>query len=384
MPLFLILFIFLANNVFCCDFSEFDRYQYRLSFEEVSFKIAAYLEKDPDSQHFYKLTSNALYIGDWENCQLDYVLHFAKASEPRQPSIMYKSLHGLKVAIDPGHFGGIFAKLEERYIEIPAEKTKNGHAIYFCEGDLTYMTALALKRLLEAEGALVLLTRTGIGQGAIAEDFFSWLEQRPHLKDSVFSLSELFRGYYNSEDLRKRANKINDFSPDITVVVHYNAHLTDKEKKAKSSFTQCNYNLAFIPGAFGFKELQDERDRYEFLRLLVTDNIEESLRLSRCIVNQFVTQLKVPLIAREEKTSYTDKVCIRQESGIYCRNLALTRLVHSPICYGETLVQNNEEEAYRLSTCDTMIDGIPCPKRVEEVAKAYFEGIKQYFINDLV
>ncbi len=42
--------------------------------------------------------------------------------------------------------------------------------------DLTYLTALELKRLLEAEGAVVMVTRPGIGQGALKENFYEWRE----------------------------------------------------------------------------------------------------------------------------------------------------------------------------------------------------------------
>ena len=147
------------------------------------------------------------------------------------------------------------------------------------------------------------------------------------------------------------------------------------------SAPQSNYNLAFIPGAFCKGELDQPQDRYEFLRLLLTDDLDRSLQLSQHIIAQFVAKLQVPLISPKEKTSYTQSSCLIQSPGIYCRNLALTRLVHSPICYGETLIQNHIEEAFLLGAEDDYILGIPCSKRVLEVAEAYFEGIKSYFAS---
>jgi N-acetylmuramoyl-L-alanine amidase len=375
-----IFFTIFCSYLFSWDFSDFDVYQNRFTFQEIERKIIKYLEKDPAIQKFYQLTPDALHIGDLEQQQIDYILHLRTQDLISSDSCSsFTNLMGAKIAIDPGHFGGIYAELEERYIAISQEKTKNGQAIWFCEGDLTYLTALALKCLLEQEGAEVMMTRAGFGKGAIEEDFSSWLQKHPGIEEQFSSLSKCFRSCYNKEDLQIRAEKINAFSPDITVVIHYNAHLTDSEKKAHSIFSQTNYNLAFIPGAFCAEELKEKRDRYEFLRLLVTDHIEESTELSRHILTQFVEQLEVPLIAQDEKTSYTDSVCLFQEEGIYCRNLLLTRLVHTPICYGETLVQNNEEEVYRLSSEDGRIMGVVCPKRIEQVAEAYFEGIKQYY-----
>jgi N-acetylmuramoyl-L-alanine amidase len=373
-------FVFMTQILLSVDFHDFDTYQWKLNNKEIERKLKTYLEKDQAIRRFYYLTPEALYIGDLAHQQVDYVLHLnATLPISCDKHKTCTSLKNVKIAIDPGHFGGRFAVLEERYVDVPAEKTKDNQPICFHEGDLTYLTAVELQRLLEAEGALVLITRPGIGLGAITEGFFEWIEKHRDLLESGLSLSKIFRNYYNKEDLIKRAAKINFFSPEITVVIHYNAHLTDEEKKQQAIFTQSNYNLAFIPGAFGADELTSVNDRYEFLRLIVSDQIDESLKLSQCIVTEFVKKLDVPLIAENEKTSYTDAFCLIQKPGIYCRNLALTRLVHSPVCYGETLIQNNQNEVYRLSQHDTSIAGIACSKRIKEVAQAYFEGIRTYF-----
>jgi N-acetylmuramoyl-L-alanine amidase len=357
----LISFLTISQRVFCIDFHDFDQYQYRLTEEEVRHKINKYLEKDRAISKYYRLTSEALYLGNLTNEEVDYILYFG--SQEARSTKLPSSLKNARIAIDPGHFGGQFAELEKRYIKIPAEKTKDQQSIHFYEGDLTYLTSLRLKELLEDEGALVLITRLGMGQGAT---------QASSGKGSSF------RKFQNRADLIARSEKINAFSPDITIVIHYNAHLREDEKINKSLLTKSNYNLAFIPGAFCAGELSHDTDRYEFLRLIVTNTIEQSLRLSEHIVTQFVSQLQVPLIDKEEKTYYTDTSCLIQKTGIYCRNLAMTRRVHSPVCYGETLIQNNFEEVYRLASKNSSIAGIPCSERIMEVAQAYFEGIKSY------
>lgn len=371
--------IILSKSLFCIDFHDFDPYQYKLTAKEIELKIKTYLEKDQSIQRFYHLTPEVFYIGDLDHEEVDYILHLNTALQvPSNNQKRCNSLGNMRIAIDPGHFGGRFAELEERYVAVPADRTINNQPIRFHEGDLTYLTALELQRLLQGKGALVFVTRSGIGQGAIKEDFFAWMETHPDIQKSGSSLPKIFREYYNKEDLIERAKIINAFSPDITIVIHYNAHLTDEEKERKAVLTQSNYNLAFIPGAFGANELNEARNRYEFLRLILTDEIDQSLKLSEHIVRQFVDKLKIPLIAEDEKTSYTNAFCLIQKPGIYCRNLTLTRLVHSPICYGETLVQNNEVEVYRLSESDISIAGTPCSKRIAEVAQAYFEGITRF------
>jgi len=357
-------FLFVLTNLSSFDFCDFDSYQFKISAEEVEQKIKTYLEKDSAIQNYYRLTPEALYLGD-------YVLHLRDGGTSLKKRAAAYGLKGVKVALDPGHFGGAFADLEQRVVR--------GPGIYFCEGDLTYLTAMELKRLLEAEGAIVMITRSSIGSGALEVDFDAWKECHPDLVKSADSMSALFRSHYNKEDLLRRAEKINAFGPDIAIMIHYNMHLTEIEKLEKKVLTRSNYNMAFIPGAFCADELQTARDQYEFLRLIVSDAVEESLLLSEAVTAQFVQQLQVPLIDERNESESLRRVTLLQKSGIYSRNLALTRLVHCPLCYGETLIQNNEEEIYRLSLKDTEIERIPCSKRIKEVARAYFEGIKAYF-----
>ncbi len=364
--------------LFAHDFTDFDLYHGLYTREEIAEKITRYLEKDPQIGMYYQLTDGAFYIGDLPNQKIEFILRLAQ--EKNAPFKRKNSgLAGAKIAIDPGHFGGIFAQIEQRIVKISPEETGSEDSLQVEEGTITYLTALELKNLLEAEGAQVLVTRDGISQGALKKSFFSWLSERPALWISQDSLSKIFRTYYNREDLKMRAEKINAFNPDITIIIHYNGHLGDKEKEQKTTLTDVNYNLVFIPGAFCAHELNQSEERYAFLRLLVTDSLEESLKLSRCVANQFVEKLNIPLIGENISTSYLEKMCLRQEEGIYARNLALTRMVHSPLCYGESLIQNNLEELKRLTAKDAEIDGICCAHRIKTVARAYFEGIKEYF-----
>jgi len=371
-------FMLITMSLWSVDFQVFDKYQEMFTKEELENKIKTYLEKDPQIRNFYRLTKDALYIGDLAHKEIDYTLRLSRKGRFKKKTGTYRGLQGAKIAIDPGHFGGIFAELEERFVKIRMQEGQDDKVIMFDEGTLAYLTAVELKALLEAQGAIVFLTRDKIGGGAIEEDFFSWLQKRPDLWASKECMSKIFRKYYVREDLVCRAKAINSFDPEITVIIHYNAHY-DEEDVSQIATTDTNYNLTFIPGAFCAGELDMEENRYDFLRLLLTDEMDESVKLCRRVVEQFVHQLNVPVIHDFEKNSYTQKVCLKQEPGIYSRNLSLTRRIHSPLCYGETLIQNNKEELLRLSTHDTEIENVPCPSRIKEAAQAYFEGIKTYF-----
>jgi len=378
------LVVFASFRLWGLEFSDFDVYQGLFTREEINERLKTYLEKETQIGAYYQLTDDAFYIGDLANQKIDFILRLANSSSQKKnyQIASQQGLQGVKIAIDPGHFGGIFAELEERCVKISANETQSIDPIVIEEGTLTFLTALELKSLLEAEGATVFLTRASISQGALEQDFFCWLRDNPQIWASKDPLSKLFRNHYNREDLKQRALKINSFHPDITLILHYNGHLSEEERQQKQTLTASNYNLLFIPGAFCANELQTPDERYHFLRLLLTDSLDNSLRLSQCLTKHLESVLGVPLVNELDHPTYLRKMCLRVADGIYSRNLALTRLVHSPLCYGETLIQNNKQEIYKLSLKDSEIAQISCSSRIKEVARAYFNGIKDYFAEE--
>ncbi|MCP5506319.1 MAG: N-acetylmuramoyl-L-alanine amidase [Chlamydiales bacterium] len=355
---------FLPLSLCAFDFHDFDRYQNHYTAEEIRGKLEKYLEKDPSIREFYQLTPKALSIG--KKGSPDYVLTLR--DDPLAGSFgkqRKRSLKGLRVALDPGHLGGEYAELEKRCIKVLG--------IHLHEGDMAYLTALKLKELLEKEGARVMITRPGFGEGALGESFKTWeTKQKPASEKTKFIR-------YNREDLYARAEKINAFHPDLTLILHYNSEYSEEDETIP--LIDENYAVVFIPGAFSDHELDRERDRYEFLRLLVTETMEQSFKLSRKVAERFAKDLGVPLIDHAKLSPKLEPYSLLLERGVYARNLILTRLIQSPVCYGEPLLQNHRKEAERLSVNDGEIQGVRCSKRLEEVARAYFEGIKAYCLG---
>jgi len=385
MKIFAYVFLFFQITAFAAiDFSDFDAFQEKLTREEIEEKLTLFLQKDGRIAHYFSLSDDALTLYDSPSTQkeqnIEYLLKFAHSNDTREEKALRKSLVGVKIAIDPGHFGGQYAHLEERYIDIPPSLERS-KPIQFDEGTLSFLTAIYLKILLEKEGAIVMITRDQIGKGVYPEDFFDWLKNHPQLWRGEVSLNKLFRKYYNPLDLRARAAKINAFAPDLSIVIHYNSHHVDEESASNNAVTASNYNLVFIPGAFCRNELATQESRYEFLRLLTNADLKGSHALSRSILEQFNEKLKIPMVSNSDGARYLDSVCLKVAEGIYARNLALTRLIHGPVCYGETLIQNNIDECLNLSRTDFVIHGRPCSSRVKQVAEAYYEGIKNYLKN---
>lgn len=385
---FLLTFLaYLYPSSYAQDYCDFDCYQEKLTADLIEKRLMKYLKRDAQMQSFFEITPEALILYDspLENPEhkKEYVLKFAPRDSEQVATCPCKreNLIGVKIAIDPGHLGGVYSHLEERYIEmVQLDENQTPNTIEFDEGMLSFLTAYYLKLLLEQEGAIVYMTREEIGCGVYEEDFFDWLRKKPHLWSEKMPLSKIFRDHYNQLDLRARAKKINAFKPELSIVIHFNSHHVPTGP-SNSILTENNYNMVFIPGAFSKNELQDQDSRYEFLRMVLTDDLERSQSLCQQILAHFTERLNVPVVKEEDGARYLNSVCMKVDEGIYARNLVLTRMVHGPICYGETLIQNNEKECMNLAKKDFVIHGTACSSRIKEVAEAYFQGIKAYLLQ---
>lgn len=363
------------------SFQDFDSYQGKVSREEIQEKLK-YLIKNREAHNYFSIRDGAfiVYASLEEKQKNNEEYRLLLASSPSPSPSKKKSLMDCKIAIDPGHFGGQYAYLEQRFVKISSIVPP----IAFNEGDLTFLTALYLKELLEKEGAKVFLTRTKQGEGALSQNFFEFLQTQPSLWLMQKTLTQLFRGVYNSLDLHARADKINAFKPDVTVIIHYNAHDSEAEKNTSTtekntSTTDKNFNMVFIPGSFGQGELRQKEARYELMRLLVTSDFSLSERFSKIVLKKLEEHLQIPAVTVLDGARYLETASIKVAEGVYARNLAMTRLVHGPICYGESIVQNNLQEALKLSRLDTEIQGHLCSSRLKQVAIAYFEAIQEFF-----
>lgn len=303
-----------------------------------------------------------------------------------------KKMSGLKIAIDPGHIANNFetGDLEKKHIKFKKEITRNlVDSVEIAEGMLTYATAVLLKEKLEAEGAEIMLTRPN-GTSAFGKTYAQWKkEDLKKAVDSLYKIGELkapqknyflsakaqdrdiFRVIFRDLELAKRAELINNYKPDITVIIHFNVDETNAEW---INPTKKDFNMTFVGGAFMKSDLSNPEKRFEFLRLLITNDLENSISLSTSMINSFEKILEVPT-AGEQDAKYIAQSCLSTgKKGVYCRNLQLTRYVHSPLVYGETLYQDNIKESQLLNKESDKTKN----ERIKQVAEAYYSGILSY------
>jgi len=324
-------------------------------------------------------------------------------------------LAGIRIAIDPGHSAGSFneAIMESKYMWLFA---RNGAQIKFYEAQLNLETARILKEMLEKDGAIVMQTRDS-GRQAYPVPFNIWAVRNfsqavdEKMRDNHISPAlahRLLSGigneaklkFFNSEiEMPYRAKIINAFHPHVTVLVHYDARdeetafrskylrikdifedpyaqctqkLKDISEVLKSvSETKRDYCTVFVPGCFLSNELNTIESRIEFLRLIISPDLDNSIVYSKYVLENFKDYLDLPG-ARE---SFSASISVSSfRPGLYARNFRMTRLVRGTLCLGEPLQQNNIAEAAGLSQIATG----KTPERVKLVARAYYDAIRKY------
>lgn len=325
------------------------------------------------------------------------IINYDSIMELAKPKSSLK-LKGLRIAIDPGHMAENRkqAKWESRYMHIK-EGGFFSKSYRFYEADLAFATAYLLKRKLEENGAEVMITReqdmNAIGipfkqwyrnnfqrelekdfqSGELDSSYYQWLKDEAKKKD-------VYRSYFRSKDFEARVKQIDNWKPDITFIIHYNADGSGR-RQAHSK----NYCMAFIPGAFAKGELKDHESRIDFLRLLLSNEIKASSKLSHEFIKQHQRILNIEPVSDslETKIPYLNNYSVATDyPGVYSRNLRLTRTVKGTLCFGESLLQENLEEARLLSRKDYCKGDICTSTRVEQVAEAYFLALVQY-LNQL-
>lgn len=307
-------------------------------------------------------------------------------------------LKGLKIALDPGHLAGTkeMAEIESKLINI--NHPDKIDPIFFYEGELNFLTVSLLKDSLEKLGAQTFVTRDK-NKSAFGYTYFHWLNNYfQHDLDSCFSsniITEedyetlkaykgkptllakkvIFHKFFKHLDFYQRAKIINEFQPDLTVIVHYNVDVNNNEwiKPVNE-----NYSMAFVPGAFMEGETEKWIDFNNFVRLSNTNEIRESITFSDYILQGLKRHTKVDIIDDFTEISYLNYYCIPTEKkGVFCRNLALTRQVKGTLCYIEALYQDNFNESLLLDKGNNSTTNY-LPHRVKEVSRGILEGIINY------
>lgn len=327
-------------------------------------------------------------------------LRFAKDAAAAKPNPRYwrkladiprgndpkKPLAGLKIAIDPGHIGGDWAKMEERWFQI-------GETQPVTEGDMTLRVAKLLAPQLTAMGADVTLIRAepgpttperpetlrGPAREALALQGIANPPETyagpddPLRGESVQFQSELL--FFRTAEIRHRAAEVNTkIRPDLVLCLHFDADAWGDPKVP--TFTPNNYLHALINGTYSAAELRNDDVRHDMLLKLLSGAADVEQAACETVVQTMARRLALP------PRIYTRDIARRPGASpyVWARNLLANRVYRCPVIFLEPYAMNNREVWERVQAGDYKgereVAGSLRPSIFREYADAVAEGMR--------
>jgi hypothetical protein len=289
-----------------------------------------------------------------------------------------------RIALDPGHIGGEWARIEERFFQRGKDRSVQ-------EAVLTLTVARLLKTRLEAKGAEVFLTKNDFEPvtDKRPEDFrtqaeretplarfdvFPPLEREAARADAVRKRAETL--FYRGSEIAARANLLNEkIKPDLTICLHVNAVEWDECQ----NLVDDNRLVVFVHGDYLASELKDDDQKFRlFFKLLERSHPMEQT-VAESIASALAEATELPPI---EYGPSSGAIHIGDNPYVFARNLAANRLINGPVVFLEPYYQNNRVAYERIQLGDydgtRDVGGIPMKSIYREYADAVAEGLSRF------
>jgi hypothetical protein len=306
------------------------------------------------------------------------------------PAKENKPLSGLRIALDPGHLGGKWAKMEERWFQV-------GNTEPVQEGDLTLKVAGLLAPRLRKLGAKVFFVRNGNEPVTVKrpDDFLELASKilirngvpqpradvldpnDPEKEQTIRWQSEIL--FYRYSEIRRRAALVNfKLHPDLVLCLHFNAEGWGESNNPM--LPDINHLHLLVNGSYLQQELEYDDERFEMIRRLLSRAYDEELPLADTIATAMARETQLPPY-EYPTTNSTKKV---GTSGyVYARNLLATRLYRCPVVYCEPYVMNSKDAFARIQAGDyegtRNVDGLERKSIFREYADSVVDGLVEYY-----
>ena len=348
------------------DWNSLDEFQRTMTREEfVEALETVYLPYGYDDELITLYPGYALVRTNSHNPEETYRIQFAAWGENDEvvpPELVGRNppLSGLVIAIDPGHIGGEFSKMERRHFQIGSDPPVR-------EGELALIVAQKLLTRLEALGAEAILVRKenlpvtdkrpeDFYHEAVAIEQQFWIEKNdPSMvpapwetdgfKRRVQERQELL--FYRVSESRARARLINEvLQPDLTLAVHFNAAPWLDEGRQR--LPEENHVHVLVNGTYMADELKLDDVRYHLFRKLLSRNHETEIPLSSAVANSLIERSGLPPF------QYAGKNASNQggNPAVWARNLLANRLYDGPVVFLEAYCTNSRPTYEHLQMND--------------------------------
>ncbi|MDB6155264.1 MAG: hypothetical protein JWL90_3717 [Chthoniobacteraceae bacterium] len=299
-----------------------------------------------------------------------------------------RPLAGWRIALDPGHIGGEWARMEERWFKI-------GDTVPVTEGDMTLRVAELIAPQLSDLGAEILWVRQSaapvtperpetLKEAARAELALLGITPKretydgpddPERGSTLQFESEVL--FYRASEIRHRATLLNErLRPDLTLCLHFNAE--EWGDPHTPALVPHNHFHVLVNGCYSAGELRNDDVRFEMLNKLLGRCYNEELAASENVAATMASLTGLP------PYEYPGKNALRtgESAYIWARNLLANRLYHSPVVFLEPYVMNSQEVWERVQAGDfpgeQMVAGAVRKSLVREYADAVVAGIRSW------
>ena len=376
------------------DWSELEKYQATITHDEFVHLLEQVYGSHGYSPELIKIESDAARILMSADAQDYFVLHFAKSAADRRPVPRWwtapsalrahagaRPLTALHIALDPGHLGGTWAQMEERWFKIHDTPPVQ-------EGDMTLRVARLLAPRLESLGAKVSLVREKTEPlTPYRPSDFEKIARQFLLRTGVVDPRENFDGpadpekeqtigwqrellFYRNSEIRRRASLVNyRLRPDLVLCLHFNAEPWGDPNHPK--LVESNHLHLLVNGAYLPAELELDDERFEMLQKLLSQSFPEESTLAETIAGTMAKKTGLPPYHYK-----TENVMPVGASGyVYARNLMATRLYQCPTVYLEPYVMNSREVFARVRAGDYEGKREVAGKRRSNIYEEYVDGV---------
>ena len=309
-------------------------------------------------------------------------LDFAPDAASAKPIPRYwnanRSLRGLRIALDPGHLGGEYARMEERWFRLGDHKPVT-------EGDMTLYVARLLKKELERRGAKVSMIRdstkpaTNLRPEKLRKEAAAALRDRGRPVNPASLKSESERLFYRTAEIHARARKVNrHLKPDLVLAIHFNAEGWGNPNRP--TLVEANHLHLLVSGCYSARELEYEDQRYDLMVKLLNRSFDKEVAVSREVAHAMARATALPPY---DYKSNPAALSVGRSPYIWARNLLANRLFECPVIYLEPYVMNNQEVHDRIQLGDYSgrrnINGTPRESIYREYVRGVVDGLVAYY-----
>jgi hypothetical protein len=308
------------------------------------------------------------------------------------PSNRDKPLSNVRIALDPGHLGGKWARMEERWFQVDDTKPVT-------EGDLSLHVARLLAPRLRKLGAKVFFVRNSnqpvtpkrpsdfkalarniLIRNGIPQPRAEPLDPTdPEKEQTIRWQSEIL--FYRYSEIRRRARLVNTkLNPDLVLCLHFNAEgWGDPENPSLSDDNHIHF---LVNGSYLQSELEFDDERFEMLRRLLSRAFSEELPIADAVAASMAKATGLPPYQYPTTQTTTQ---IGSTGYVYARNLLATRLYRCPVVYCEPYVMNSKDGFARIQAGDyegiRAVNGIERKSIFREYADSVADGLAEYYAN---